>query len=85
MAAEHAPLAPHSLEGLPTTPDEKNPAKELTTPEHVALEMKQSPKSLRAFIPWSKKASKRTVESEAEDAKAADTLAPAAPFLSLFR
>jgi ATP-binding cassette subfamily B (MDR/TAP) protein 1 len=76
MAAEPTPLAPHSLEGLPSTPDEKS--------EHIALEMKQSSKSLRAFIPWPKKASKKIVESEAENAKTDTTLA-SAPFLSLFR
>jgi ATP-binding cassette subfamily B (MDR/TAP) protein 1 len=76
MAAEPAPLAPHSLEGLPSTPDEK--------PEHVALEIKQSSKSLRAFIPWPKKAPKKIMESEAETAETADILASAS-FLSLFR
>ncbi|KIK49186.1 hypothetical protein CY34DRAFT_797578 [Suillus luteus UH-Slu-Lm8-n1] len=74
MAAEPAA---HSLEGLPSTPDEK--------PEHVALEMKQSSKSLRAFIPWPKKAPKKIMESEAENAKTEDTTLPSAPFLSLFR
>ncbi|KAG1878637.1 P-loop containing nucleoside triphosphate hydrolase protein [Suillus tomentosus] len=86
MTAEPAPLAPHTLEGLPAAPgDENKPAlsKELTTPEHVALEIKDNSKSIRAFIPWPKKASKR-MESEAENAEAADILVPAS-FLSLFR
>ncbi|KAG2346721.1 hypothetical protein BDR05DRAFT_747321 [Suillus weaverae] len=50
MTAEPAPLAPHTLEGVPATLDEKKPtfSKELTTPEHVALEMKENPKSIRA-------------------------------------
>ncbi|KAG1804628.1 P-loop containing nucleoside triphosphate hydrolase protein [Suillus subaureus] len=76
MTAESAPPAP---------PDEKEPAlsKELATPGHVALEMKQSSKGIRAFLPWPKKAPKG-MESEAEIAKTADTLVPVS-FLSLFR
>ncbi|KAG2107280.1 multidrug resistance protein 1 [Suillus discolor] len=76
MTEEPTPLAPHTLEGLPVTPGDVKklaPSKELTTPEHVALEMKDNSKSIRAFIPWPKKASKR-MESEAESAKAADIL-----------
>ncbi|KAG1732478.1 P-loop containing nucleoside triphosphate hydrolase protein [Suillus lakei] len=86
MSAEPTSLAPHtSSEGLPATPNEKKPAfsKELTPPEHVTLEMKKNSKGIRAFLPWSKKASKE-MESEAENAKAADAPVPAS-FLSLFR
>jgi ATP-binding cassette subfamily B (MDR/TAP) protein 1 len=85
MTTKPAPIAPHTSEGLPVTSDENNPAssKELATPEHVALEMKQNSKGIRAFLPWPKKSSKR-MDSEAENAKTADTVVPVS-FLSLFR
>ncbi|KAG2740983.1 P-loop containing nucleoside triphosphate hydrolase protein [Suillus brevipes Sb2] len=86
MSAEPTLLASRTTsEGRPATPDEKNPAssKELTSPEHVSLNMKEKSKGIRAFLPWSNKSSKET-ESEPETAGAADTLAPAS-FLSLFR
>ncbi|KAG1889242.1 P-loop containing nucleoside triphosphate hydrolase protein [Suillus subluteus] len=85
MSAEPTLLASHVSESRPTTPDEKKAtlSKELTPSEHVTLDVKQNSKGIRAFLPWSKKASKET-DSEAENAKAADTLAPAS-FLSLFR
>ncbi|KAG2345376.1 P-loop containing nucleoside triphosphate hydrolase protein [Suillus weaverae] len=71
-------LASHTSEGLAATADEKN-----TPREHVALDMKETSKGIRGFLPWQKKASKK-MESEGENAKAADTLVPAS-FLSLFR
>ncbi|KAG2041266.1 P-loop containing nucleoside triphosphate hydrolase protein [Suillus americanus] len=86
MGAEPTLLAPHTSESRPPTANEKKPifSKELAlSSEHVTLDMKQNPKGIRAFLPWSKKVSKET-DSEAENAKAADTLAPAS-FLSLFR
>ncbi|KAG1834056.1 hypothetical protein DFJ58DRAFT_869178 [Suillus subalutaceus] len=86
MSAEPTLLASHTSEGRPVTADEKKStlSKELTPSEHVTLDVKQNSKGIRAFLPWSKKASGKETESEAENAKAADTLAPAS-FLSLFR
>jgi hypothetical protein len=46
--------------------------------------MNENPKGIRAFLRWPKKTSKKILESQVENAKAADTLAPAS-FLSLFR
>lgn len=86
MSAEPTLLASRTTsEGRPPTPDEKIPAssKELSSPEHVSLNMKEKSKGIRAFLPWSNKSSKET-ESEPENVGAADTLAPAS-FLSLFR
>ncbi|KAG1825477.1 P-loop containing nucleoside triphosphate hydrolase protein [Suillus subaureus] len=85
MGTEPTLLASHTSEGRPTTADEKKPtfSKELTPSEHVTLDMKESSKGIRAFLRWPKKVSKET-EIEAENANAADTLAPAS-FSSLFR
>ncbi|KAG2121897.1 P-loop containing nucleoside triphosphate hydrolase protein [Suillus clintonianus] len=87
MRSESTSHAPHTSESLPASPDEKKPAfsKELAPPgpEHVALEIKENAKGIRAFLPWPKKSSKK-IESEAENAKAADAPVPAS-FLSLFR
>ncbi|KAG2045340.1 P-loop containing nucleoside triphosphate hydrolase protein [Suillus americanus] len=85
MSAEPTLHASQTSESRPPTVDEKEPplSKELTPSEHVTLDVKHNSKGIRAFLPWRKKASKET-ESEAENAKAADTLAPAS-FLSLFR
>ncbi|KAG1728170.1 P-loop containing nucleoside triphosphate hydrolase protein [Suillus paluster] len=91
MGAEPISPALHISEGPSATPDEKQPvpafSKEPTAPpEHVALEMKAKPKGIPTFLPWLKKASKEgeSLDSEAVNAKAAETLAPAS-FFSLFR
>ncbi|KAG2073837.1 P-loop containing nucleoside triphosphate hydrolase protein [Suillus decipiens] len=73
-------LVSHTSEGRPATADEMKPtfSKDITSAEHVSLDMKENSKDIRAFHPWSKKASKEI------DSEAADTLVPAS-FLSLFR
>lgn len=85
MGTEPTLLVSHTSEGLPATADEKKLAvsEELTPPEHVTLDMKMDSKGIRGFLPWAKKASK-DMESEADNAMAADT-SVSAPFLSLFR
>jgi ATP-binding cassette subfamily B (MDR/TAP) protein 1 len=76
----------HTSGSRPQTADEIKTAfsKELTPSEHVTLDMNENPKGIRAFLRWPKKTSKKILESQVENAKAADTLAPAS-FLSLFR
>jgi len=88
MDAEPTSPAPlPCTEDHSTTLDEKRPSfsKELTSPEHAALETKDKPKSIKPFLPWLKKPSKdRPSLDSVESSKAAETPVPA-PFLSLFR
>jgi hypothetical protein len=79
---------PRTSEGHPVIPDEKPPAfsKELTSPEHAALQTKDKSKKSRSFLPWSKKAPNDggSPDTVVENAKEVETSVPV-PFLSLFR
>jgi len=87
MDAEPTSPTPLCTESHSITLGEKRPfSKELTSPEHAALETKDKSKSIKTFLPWLKKLSKDrpSHDSVVESSKVAETPVPA-PFLSLFR